>query len=984
MCLGFLSTGYAQTVSIINKKFVVNGNAGCPIYFNGANTPWDNWNDFGGNYDAGFWSTHFATLKANGINASRVWISCNGDVQPNINTDGTVTGASTQFWQNLDHFFQAAQSNGIYIMATMMSFDHTKNTYTKYQSWRNMLNDPAKVQTYCDNYLVPFVNKYKSNPYLMSIDISNEIEWVAEDNNNMKCSYAVLQRFVAMCASAIHNNPRTDGTSVLVTMGSAATKWNATKMRAGFNGAWSQNNSDGNKWSDAALKAQYNQANAVLDFYSPHYYAWVDEWYSNPYVRTPADFGMDDKAVLIGETPAGNPGTPDLSVLASYEALKNNGYHGHFPWTSNGVDTHGDISKFGTDAKTFSTTYNSLVYPACAVVCATVAPTVTTPVTYCLNAAPSALTASGTALKWYADNTTTTALASAPLPSTSTAGTTNYYVSQTLNGCEGPRALIAVTVHALPTAVITTTTPTTFCAGGSVTLTASGGTSYQWNNASGPINGATGATYAAAASGSYTVKVTNANSCSATSSTATVVTVNPLPSATITTTTPTTFCAGGSVTLTASGGTSYQWNNASGPINGATGATYPAATSGSYTVKVTNANNCSATTSTATVVTVNPLPSATITTTTPTTFCAGGSVTLTASGGTSYQWNNASGPINGATGATYPAATSGSYTVKVTNANSCSATTSTATVVTVNSLPSATITTTTPTTFCAGGSVTLTASGGTSYQWSNASGPINGATGATYPAAASGSYTVKVTNANNCSATTSTATVVTVNPLPSATITTTTPTTFCAGGSVTLTASGGASYQWNNASGPINGATGATYPAAASGSYTVKVTNANNCSATTSTATVVTVSSAVTWYQDLDGDGKGDAAVTQTSCTQPAGYVAMAGDACPSDPDKTEPGVCGCGVAEGNCTTTDVVDLTSTDAIKIMPNPSTHQFKLVLAESAMVYISTADGRLVEVFPDVRDISFGAEYAKGVYVVQIMNVSATQVIRVIKQ
>ena len=154
-CLAFQNVS-AQFVYIENKVFKVNG---CPIYFNGANTPWDNWNDFGGNYDATFWSTHYTNMKNNGMNSSRVWISCNGDVQPNINTDGTVTGVSAQFWNNLDNFFASAQTNGIYIMATMMSFDHTKNTYMKYQRWRNMLNDPTKIQTYIDNYLVPFVNR---------------------------------------------------------------------------------------------------------------------------------------------------------------------------------------------------------------------------------------------------------------------------------------------------------------------------------------------------------------------------------------------------------------------------------------------------------------------------------------------------------------------------------------------------------------------------------------------------------------------------------------------------------------------------------------------------------------------------------------------------------------------------------------------------------------------------------------------------------
>lgn len=668
MFFGILSTGFSQTVSILNKTFVVNGNASCPIYFNGANTPWNNWNDFGGNYNSAFWSTHFATLKANGINASRVWISCNGDVQPNINTDGTVTGVSAQFWANLDDFFASAKENGIYIMATMMSFDHTKNTYNKYQSWRNMLNDQAKVKTYCDNYLVPFVNRYKTNPYLMSIDISNEIEWVAEDASNMKCSYAVLQRFVAMCASSIHNNPRTDGSTVLVTLGSAATKWNGTKMRKGSNGPWSQNNSDGNKWSDAALKAQYNQANAVLDYYSPHYYSWIDEWYSNPFERTPTDFGIDEKPVLIGETPAGNPGKPNMTVLASYEALKKNGYQGHFPWTSNGVDALGDISKFGTDAKTFATTYSALIKPTCSIACATVAPTVKSPVVYCKNDISTELRATGTDLKWYVDNTTSTALSAAPIPLTSKVGTMNYYVSQTLNKCEGPRALITVTIKDLPTAMITTTTPTTFCSGENVLLSATTGN-----------------------------------------------------------------------------GLSYVWNKEGTPISNATSSTYSAASAGLYTVRIT----------------------------------------------------------------------------------------------------------------------------------------------------------------------------------------------------------------------------------------------ANGCSFT-SQSTVVTVLNRTAWYQDLDGDGKGDAGVSVLSCVQPIGYVSQSGDNCPTDATKITPGICGCGIPEGTCISTAVVDLLTTEAIKIMPNPSSEQFNLILIQPSSVSISSIDGKLIEIFSTVTELKFGSNYAKGVYVIQIMNGSTTQVVRVIKQ
>lgn len=374
---GLTQVANAQFVSIINKNFVVNGSASCPIYFNGANTPWDKWNDFGSNnYSTTFWSSHFKTLKDNGLNSTRIWFTCNGAGQPSINANGVTTGANTKFWQDCDHLFQQAEANGIYVMATVMSFDHTKENNIQSanaNNWRAMLNSEANVKSYVDNFVVPFVNRYKTNPYLFSIDACNEIEWIyenrnssiANDKNWSGATYAILQRYVAMVASGVHNNPRTDGSTVLVTLGSAATKWNATKMRDGANGTGWKNNGDGNKWSDAALKAQYNQANAVLDYYSPHYYSWIDQWYSNPFEKSPTDFGMDEKPCLIGETPAGNPGTPNLQVLASYEALRSKGWLGHFPWTSNGVDNLGNISKFGADALAFTNAHTNLVRPNC-------------------------------------------------------------------------------------------------------------------------------------------------------------------------------------------------------------------------------------------------------------------------------------------------------------------------------------------------------------------------------------------------------------------------------------------------------------------------------------------------------------------------------------------------------------------------------------------------------------------------------------------
>ena len=399
-----------------------------------------------------------------------------------------------------------------------------------------------------------------------------------------------------------------------------------------------------------------------------------------------------------------------------------------------------------------------------------------------------------------------------------------------------------VTVNALPaTPTITPTGSTTFCAGGSVTLTSSAGTSYLWST------GATTASISPTTSGSYSVQVTNASGCQSAPSAATVVTVNALPATpTITPTGSTTFCAGGSVTLTSSAGTTYLWST------GATTASITPTTAGSYSVKITNASSCQSVSSAATIVTVNALPATpTITPTGATTFCAGGSVTLTSSAGTTYLWST------GATTASISPTTSGSYSVQVTNASGCQSAPSAATVVTVNALPATpTITPTGSTTFCAGGSVTLTSSAGTSYLWST------GATTASISPTTSGSYSVQVTNASGCQSAPSAATVVTVNALPATpTITPTGSTTFCAGGSVTLTSSAGTTYLWST------GATTASITPTTAGSYTVKVTNASGCQSASSAATVVTVNAL---------PATPTASVTaQPTCTVSTGIIAI-------------------------------------------------------------------------------------------------------------
>jgi len=384
-----------------------------------------------------------------------------------------------------------------------------------------------------------------------------------------------------------------------------------------------------------------------------------------------------------------------------------------------------------------------------------------------------------------------------------TSGT--YTVTMTdANGCVGISPPITVTVHPLPTPTITAGGPLAFCQGGTVTLTSTAGSSYLWST------GAITQSIIVNTSGAYTVTLTDANGCVGTSA-ATTVTVHPLPTPTITAGGPVTFCQGGNVTLTCTAGSSYLWSN------GAVTQSITVNANGNYSVTLTNANGCVGT-SAATTVTVNPLPTPTITAGGPLAFCAGGSVTLTCTAGSSYLWST------GAITQSINVTTSGTYTVTMTNANGCAGTTA-GTIVTVHPLPTPTITVGGATTFCAGGNAILTCSPGASYLWST------GAVTQAITVTTSGNYTVTLTDANGCVGT-SAATAITVNPLPTPTITASGPTSFCQGSNVVLTCTAGASYIWSN--GAITQSITVTMP----GIYTVTMTNANGCIGTSPSITV--------------------------------------------------------------------------------------------------------------------------------------------------
>ncbi len=289
------------------------------IWLTGMNAPWQHWDDFGGNYNADYWSEVFSMMHADGFNSCRIWINCSGNNGVEIDEEGFVSGATEKHWQDLDSLFALAAENEIYVMATLMSFDHFKDENWKHTRWRAMLQDTAKIDSYVNNYVIPFCERYDSNDYLWSIDLINEPDWVYENEECGKLSWDCLGDYFARASAAIHEN----SDDILVTIGFAVIKYNSEKY-------------EGNYGSDEFLRSRYDSENAHLDFWSPHYYDWQATWFNCPFLLSAEEFGMDmSKPRVVGEcSHTGIKALRNIKPIEDcYEFAYGNGWNGVLAWT---------------------------------------------------------------------------------------------------------------------------------------------------------------------------------------------------------------------------------------------------------------------------------------------------------------------------------------------------------------------------------------------------------------------------------------------------------------------------------------------------------------------------------------------------------------------------------------------------------------------------------------------------------------------------
>jgi gliding motility-associated-like protein len=341
-------------------------------------------------------------------------------------------------------------------------------------------------------------------------------------------------------------------------------------------------------------------------------------------------------------------------------------------------------------------------------------------------------------------------------------------------------------IHVYPVPTANAGPNDTICSGGSTTLAGTGGPGYQWFPATG-LSSTTIANPVANPNTTTTYYLAVSNGiCSDTDSVTVFVIAQPAADAG----NDVSICSGASTPLNASGGSSYQWFPSAGLSN--PNISNPIATPSATTTYYVIASNGICADTDSVIITVIPDPVADAGN--DVSICEGASTTLNASGGTSYLWYPSTGLSN--PNISNPVATPSASTIYyVIVANGICADTDFVSV-TVNPLPVVNISGNMN--ICEGEITTLTATGGGNYLWS--SGDVTAS--AIVSPASTTSYTVTVTSAANCSATSS-ATVV-VNPLPVADAGQ--DLSICIGDSVTLNATSpsGTIFTWSPATGLSN------------------------------------------------------------------------------------------------------------------------------------------------------------------------------------
>lgn len=300
----------------------------------GANYPWFNYGtDFGENawgYSGvaakrGDIDADFEIMSAMGIRVVRWFVFVDGRASPEFSEDGSVTGLDDKVFDDLDAALDIAQNHNIHLVLVLLDF-HWLAPQTKDDKGvimgghLDIVENQAKRESFFQNALMPLMERYGKNPYILSWEVINEPEWAIDDpstrpNKDINLvSLKTMQSFVSETADFIHQNG-----GERVTVGSASRAW------------WKL-------WE-----------NTGLDICQFHYY---DETLTDTPIDFPYEKMLTRLPCIVGEFPTAKTA---LTSDEYYQTIIDNGYAGAFPWSLRAGDPYSDILSNKATIQTWAT-----------------------------------------------------------------------------------------------------------------------------------------------------------------------------------------------------------------------------------------------------------------------------------------------------------------------------------------------------------------------------------------------------------------------------------------------------------------------------------------------------------------------------------------------------------------------------------------------------------------------------------------------------
>jgi len=253
-------------------------------------------------------------MAANGVEVIRWWI------WPEFWTDAITfdaNGSPNQLGQQaIDDALKALElvdNAGMRVMFCLFSFDGFRPTREKFgitmTGYTDIVVDDAKRAALMSNVVRPLIAALGDSPHasaLHSWDVINEPEWAItgankyggddfEPNSELEpITHDQMEAFVGDTIKIM----REETPDIPVTVGSAAVKWM-------------------NAWNETDI-----------DFYQPHIYDWVNDYW--PYSASPSELGFGDKPMIMGEYPV--EGLDDADHETMLQSWFTNGYAGALGW----------------------------------------------------------------------------------------------------------------------------------------------------------------------------------------------------------------------------------------------------------------------------------------------------------------------------------------------------------------------------------------------------------------------------------------------------------------------------------------------------------------------------------------------------------------------------------------------------------------------------------------------------------------------------